>query len=127
MIDYWQGRAECAKYDPQLWDTDEPDPGTLAVCGRCPVKGECLQDALVRCESHGVRGGLTPRQREAIRLGRRVPAAGPRTCRACKRTFEPKHHRARYCGKECKRAGVLANQRRYDARYREKLREQVAS
>jgi hypothetical protein len=35
----------------------------LAVCSSCPVKAECLAEALAEEVDHGIRGGLTARAR----------------------------------------------------------------
>lgn len=37
------------------------------VCGRCPVKPECAEYAVIGQEPYGVWGGLTPAERNAIR------------------------------------------------------------
>lgn len=37
-----------------------------AVCGRCPVAGDCLAYALANAEGHGVWGGLLPSERETL-------------------------------------------------------------
>jgi WhiB family redox-sensing transcriptional regulator len=37
------------------------------LCGECPVRRECLWDAMQRDEPSGVWGGLTRREREALR------------------------------------------------------------
>lgn len=38
-----------------------------AVCEACPVRGECLSDAVSRREPFGIWGGKTTRERRAIR------------------------------------------------------------
>lgn len=127
MTNYWQGKAACAQYRPSRWDTDEPDPQALAICDACPVKDTCLQDALDRNETHGVRGGLTPNQRDALKRGRALPKAGPRRCRDCGNVFSPPHHLTRYCSADCLTRGRTALQRSYEARHREKRRERDAA
>lgn len=37
------------------------------VCFDCPLRFECLQDALETNEQYGVRGGTTPAQRQFIK------------------------------------------------------------
>ena len=73
----WEMRAACrevvtevffpgdASKDPRKWD------GARAVCGACPVRAECLADALAvegnRATSrHGMFGGLTPEERAVV-------------------------------------------------------------
>ena len=38
-----------------------------AVCALCPLRHECLADALRTNEQFGVRGGMTPSQRQQIK------------------------------------------------------------
>ncbi len=38
----------------------------IQVCLRCPVRTECLALALRRDERHGIFGGTTPRDRQAL-------------------------------------------------------------
>ena len=37
------------------------------VCGVCPVRGECLNDAVTSGDQHGIRAGMTPDQRQTHR------------------------------------------------------------
>lgn len=39
----------------------------VAVCARCPVIGECLDEALERDERWGIWGGVTERERRLLR------------------------------------------------------------
>jgi hypothetical protein len=75
----WRERAACRDVDPELF-FPTAKPGTPAhdrqaapakkVCRRCPVREQCLTDALARLP-HGVAGGLTEHEREQIRRGAR--------------------------------------------------------
>ena len=73
---HWAEDALCAQTDPELFFPDKG--GTCAparrVCARCPVRAECLQDALDTGERFGIRGGLSERQRRKL-AKRPVPAA----------------------------------------------------
>ena len=72
----WTEQAACRGAPVDLWfTTGRGRPMTreaVAVCESCPVQSECLVDALdveahlPRSKWHGIRGGLTVRQR--IRL-----------------------------------------------------------
>lgn len=70
----WLDLAACVGTDPELFD---PLPGSrdearaLAVCARCPVRSECLTDALLAGDDHTIRGGLTADARRALRRLRR--------------------------------------------------------
>lgn len=69
----WRDSALCAQTDPEAFFPDKgtsPKPAKQ-VCGRCPVRSECLDDALLRRERFGVWGGLTERERRV--LLRRLP------------------------------------------------------
>jgi WhiB family redox-sensing transcriptional regulator len=73
MIDYatdWREAGACRSADPELFF---PVPvGTAAraqvitalrICGRCPVREECLEFAMRTGETHGIWGGKTPDER----------------------------------------------------------------
>ncbi|MEV2239477.1 WhiB family transcriptional regulator [Micromonospora sp. NPDC049891] len=82
--DQWRNQAVCRDYDPETWfpvGTSGPalaqTEAAKAVCRRCPVRTECLNWALESGQRHGVAGGMTEQEREAlIRRGiRQVTAA----------------------------------------------------
>lgn len=57
----WQRRSACAASSVDFFD-DETQEAALALCGTCPVRGDCLQFALDSKQIHGVWGGATPNQ-----------------------------------------------------------------
>jgi len=61
--------AACVREDPELFYSDHPSQiaRAKAVCGRCPVRAACLARALADDEAFGVFGGLTTRERRALR------------------------------------------------------------
>lgn len=64
----WQQRAACAGKDTNLWFSTNPTRAQ-EICGGCPVRPECLYDALRAEPSYarfGVRGGLTRTERRAL-------------------------------------------------------------
>lgn len=77
----WLELAACAgDPEPDRWDSHDIEPRRLRelreICAACPVRVECLDDALAT-EPHtapstsytmrwGVRAGTTPKQRDAI-------------------------------------------------------------
>jgi WhiB family redox-sensing transcriptional regulator len=78
----WIERAACIGEDPELFfpiGTTGPAirqaKRAKAVCGRCPVRGECLRWALDSCQDAGVWGGLDEEERREIRRERRRQAA----------------------------------------------------
>lgn len=84
----WQARAACRGVDPELFfpePSDEPlvrqqVEAAKAVCRPCPVREQCLHEALERLP-HGVAGGMTEHERRRARAhqplgersGRRKP------------------------------------------------------
>ena len=71
MSESWREVAACAQTDPELWFPTGGGNGRAGkkICGGCPVQAECLQDALdVGDVEHGVRGGLSARDRAALLL-----------------------------------------------------------
>ena len=64
----WTEQALCAQVDPELFF---PDRGgsvreAKSICAVCPVRQECLADALQTRDKFGVRGGLSERERRRI-------------------------------------------------------------
>lgn len=71
----WRMRASCATvYVPHPDGADDPwyptadsnakkDLVAKQICSRCPVRAECLADALATQDRFGIRGGLTPGER----------------------------------------------------------------
>lgn len=66
----WQENAACRDMGPDVFFTDDPAP-ILELCATCPVRHECLADALAqsREEDYGVRGGVTQGQRRRLSVG----------------------------------------------------------
>jgi WhiB family transcriptional regulator, redox-sensing transcriptional regulator len=66
---HWRDQALCAETDPEVFF---PEPGESAdkarsICAQCPVRADCLTDALARRDvAFGVRGGLSPVERRAL-------------------------------------------------------------
>jgi WhiB family redox-sensing transcriptional regulator len=68
----WGDRAECRRrgIDTELFFeyTSKEDVMRLReVCNSCPVRNECLADALAIPERFGFRGGMLPKEREDLR------------------------------------------------------------
>jgi WhiB family redox-sensing transcriptional regulator len=70
----WQAAGACLSADPEIFF---PVSGTGAsapqielarqICGRCPVRRECLDWAMDSGEMHGIWGGTTPEDRTRAR------------------------------------------------------------
>lgn len=80
------------------------------ICSHCPVAEACLEDALESGDRHGIRGGMSPRQRTALKSGKKPkPQRRPSTGGAsrtntvkthCKRNHEfTPENTLRYRGK----------------------------
>ena len=72
----WRSEAACRGMDGEIFfpaavggPTYEAQVAVAkAVCAGCPVRSECLEEALVRIPE-GVAGGLTPEERRGLRSG----------------------------------------------------------
>lgn len=65
----WRENAKCRGLDPELFAPlpDSTDEATaLAICWTCPVRLECLDEALAEADETTVRGGRTPTERRAL-------------------------------------------------------------
>lgn len=73
----WQERALCAQADPERFFPERGDNTLDAkrVCMACEVRTECLNYALENDEQWGVWGGLSDRQRRALKREQRKEAA----------------------------------------------------
>lgn len=72
ILPEWHDQALCRDHDtPDLWHPTSTSADAAAeartICGRCPVKGECLTFALADPRLTGVWGGLTDNQRTRLR------------------------------------------------------------
>lgn len=101
----WRERAACKGMDPDLF---HPERGaTVAVqkakrvCAGCPVRSECLDEALENGEVLGVLGGLSERQRRWLRSPTRHGVRAD--CVGCGNGFVTAE--GRVCG-DCKKRGV---------------------
>lgn len=70
----WVDQAACRGIDPALFFLDHGEGVAVStireVCFCCPVIAECAEYALANFEEFGIWGGLTPRERQAVRNGR---------------------------------------------------------
>ncbi|MCU1599856.1 MAG: transcription factor WhiB [Frankiales bacterium] len=63
----WTSLASCNTADPdELFVTGAAQNRAKAVCMGCPVRTECLADALDNRVEFGVWGGMTERERRAL-------------------------------------------------------------
>ncbi len=63
----WTALSACSAQDPdELFVTGAAQNRAKLVCQRCPVRTECLIDALDNQIEFGVWGGMTERERRAL-------------------------------------------------------------
>ncbi len=63
----WTAFSACKTADPdELFVTGAAQNRAKAVCLACPVRTECLSDALDNRVEFGVWGGMTERERRAL-------------------------------------------------------------
>lgn len=68
----WRDDALCAQVDPELWYPEVAGTSSKdakRICGRCPVRKVCLDDAITTGDTWGVRGGLSANQRRKLLRG----------------------------------------------------------
>lgn len=73
----WRNRAACRDEDPDLFfpERGESIEAAKEICGRCPVRLDCLRYALKVGIHHGVWGGASERARRRMRRHRAEFAA----------------------------------------------------
>ena len=74
----WRDLAACLHTDPESFfpEASNADAYARRVCACCPVRAECLEDALAPAQDrqHGIRGGLSANQRRALLVKRNSEA-----------------------------------------------------
>jgi WhiB family redox-sensing transcriptional regulator len=74
-VNQWAAKGACRSSDPDaLFVQGAAQNRAKAVCLSCPVRTECLSDALDHKIEFGVWGGMTERERRAL-LRRRLETA----------------------------------------------------
>jgi WhiB family redox-sensing transcriptional regulator len=68
----WTAQAACRGTDTEIFYPVTPDEEAeaLSICATCPVRAQCLDDAIRNREIYGIWGGTTPEQRRRIRRER---------------------------------------------------------
>ena len=64
----WRDLAFCLGLDHDLFFPKRGESTRISkgICESCVVKDECLEDAIVRKEIAGIRGGKSKRERDAL-------------------------------------------------------------
>jgi len=85
----WASRASCRKADPDaLFVQGAAQNRAKTVCLGCPVRTECLADALDNRVEFGVWGGMTERERRALLRRRPQVASWKQLLEAARRDHE---------------------------------------
>ena len=115
----WRERAACRNEPPELFfPTAESGLAyraqvaeAKAVCGRCPVRADCLAEALARIP-YGIAGGLTEHERQRLRTGTRTSTTAREGSRGGNRApLRIAHrHNPRQGHKQRKKAEVAMNE-----------------
>jgi WhiB family redox-sensing transcriptional regulator len=85
----WAVRAACRATDPDaLFVQGAAQNRAKAVCAGCPVRTECLADALDNRIEFGVWGGMTERERRALLRRRPEVRSWKRLLDEARREFE---------------------------------------
>lgn len=133
----WYEQAACAGTDSRIFFpkaatsrggiTKAMYDKARSYCRACPVRDDCLAAALHEerfCDSkrgrYGMRGGMTPAQRERLAHGTLVAR-----CKWCGSEYERRKGRL-YCGPVCQAAAKAASHREWEKRSRDRTAERRA-
>ena len=74
--DDWRQASACRDLDTAIFfpDSEEASGPALAVCASCPVRGACLEFALITRQDDGIWGGLPETERRRLRRRRQEAA-----------------------------------------------------
>lgn len=71
----WRRNAACLGMDVELFYAGGRELEAKRLCAGCPVLDACLEDAVLKGDYEGVRGGLTGDERRAlVRFARQTAA-----------------------------------------------------
>jgi WhiB family transcriptional regulator, redox-sensing transcriptional regulator len=72
----WQQDAACRDADPDLFfgNDERTRQAALSYCTNCPVRIECLEQALASRETYGIWGGTDEHERKRLLRQRRRAA-----------------------------------------------------
>jgi len=64
----WRDKAYCRGLDHNMFFPKRGESTKISkgICGSCDVREECLEDAIMRKEIAGIRGGKSKRERDKI-------------------------------------------------------------
>jgi WhiB family redox-sensing transcriptional regulator len=71
--DRWVDYAACTGQSTHLFYPSKHHKAdrAKAICARCPVRQQCLDEAIARADHNGIWGGCSPEERKLISRARR--------------------------------------------------------
>ena len=74
VVTHWRAEASCRADNDPRWLGSEVTVSMARICWNCPVRPDCLFEALRReeCADPGIWGGTNEYERRAIRKNRNV-------------------------------------------------------
>jgi len=73
----WMSEGVCTQVHPDIFFAEPTNLAATGLakkaCGMCPVVDKCLQYALENREQHGIWGGLTVGERQALLRKFKIP------------------------------------------------------
>lgn len=92
----WRLKGLCLTEDPDLMHPADRDlygqNQAKAICFVCPVKAQCLKDAIDTDDWNGIRGGMTPKERRNYASG-----GTGHVCTRCGDNFVPRMKHQKRC------------------------------
>jgi WhiB family redox-sensing transcriptional regulator len=74
---HWRRLAACGGIDPNIFFPPYYNAAhakkALRICSECPVRLECLKDAVTEYQEFGIFGGTTPNERKRLVYGNGRP------------------------------------------------------
>ena len=109
----WHQHAACRGANPTMFFPEQGNVVSASrarqICATCPVAAPCLEQALLDCETEGIWGNTTPKERRVLR--RLVPGGVMRrSCIECDRRFLGQSQQ-KICSDECRRERDLRQKR----------------
>ncbi len=91
-VEDWTVVAACRGKDPdELFVKGAAQNRAKTVCNGCPVRTECLADALDNRVEYGVWGGMTERERRALLRRRAHVKSWRQLLESAKERYEKEH------------------------------------
>lgn len=105
----WESKGLCNQTDPEAFFPEKGGSTKEAkrICLGCEVRAECLEYALDNDQRFGVWGGLSERERRAVKHGNLLPLeqlhTPPRCCPICGHPLTGKSkYNAQFCSNTCR-------------------------